>query len=134
MQCFRSQQKERVCFCTMEDYCYDVVHLISSKYLSRSRKLSPLSLLFCCSMAFSLFIFASTICVQLRCKKRKTFLKADFMIRLFNHIVKPKSTKRENGQTAINNISESHNSSRSRSSCLNSLLPVGNSNLLFLSG
>ena len=85
-------------------------------------------------MAFSLFIFAFTICVQLRRKKRKTFLKADFMIRLFNHIVKPKSTKRENGQTAINNISESRNRSRSRSSFLNSLLPVSNSNLLFLSG
>ena len=34
------------------------------------------------------------------------------MIRLFNHIVKPKSTKRENRQTAINNISESRNRSR----------------------
>ena len=56
------------------------------------------------------------------------------MIHLFNHIVKPKSTKRENGQTAINNISESLNRSRSRSSFLDSLLPVGNFNLLFLRG
>ena len=42
------------------------------------------------------------------------------MIQLLNHLLKPKSTMLENGQTAMNNISESRNHSRSRISCLTS--------------